>query len=266
MALVQVEVVDAAGRRHPLALDTVDFAVEGPAEWRGGIAQGPGNHILAHSLPVEGGVNRVLLRTTRQAGRIVVRARAQGLAPTELVLASQPVAVQDGLAALPPAPPARLDRGPTPATPSFAVSRVAVPVAAVDAPDGQNAIDDDETTAWTSKAGAAPALTFTLARPARLAEVVLKLTGWRERSYPLRIEVDGREAWSGLTPKSLGYVTLPLAPVQGRSVRIVLAGKAEEGGGMRLTEVANQANTATGTQGVSTATLSIVEAEFYERP
>jgi hypothetical protein len=266
MALVQVEVVDAAGRRHPLALDTVDFAVEGPAEWRGGIAQGPDNHILAHSLPVEGGVNRVLLRTTRQAGRIVVRARAQGLAPTELVLASQPVAVQDGLAALPPAPAARLDRGPTPATPSFAVSRVAVPVAAVDAPDGQNAIDDDETTAWTSKAGAAPALTFTLARPARLAEVVLKLTGWRERSYPLRIEVDGREAWSGLTPKSLGYVTLPLAPVQGRSVRIVLAGKAEEGGGMRLTEVANQANTATGTQGVSTATLSIVEAEFYERP
>ena len=95
---------------------------------------------------------------------------------------------------------------------------------------------------------------------------MLKLTGWRERSYPLRIEVDGREAWSGLTPKSLGYVTLPLAPSQGRSVRIVLAGKAEEGGGMGLTEVANQANTATGTQGVSTATLSIVEAEFYERP
>jgi hypothetical protein len=49
-------------------------------------------------------------------------------------------------------------------------------------------------------------------------------------------------------------------------VRIVLAGKAEEGGGMRLTEVANQANTATGSAGVSKATLSIVEAEFYERP
>jgi hypothetical protein len=35
---------------------------------------------------------------------------------------------------------------------------------------------------------------------------------------------------------------------------------------MRLTEVANQANTATGTQGVSTSRLAIVEAEFYERP
>ena len=105
-----------------------------------------------------------------------------------------------------------------------------------------------------------------MARPARLTEVELKLTGWRERSYPLRIFVDGQEAWRGVTPKSLGYVTLPLKPVQGRTVRIVLAGKAEEGGGMRLTEVANQANTATGSEGVSTATLSIVEAEFYERP
>jgi hypothetical protein len=270
MALVQVEVVDAAGRRNPLALDTVDFDVQGPAEWRGGIAQGPDNFILARSLPVEGGVNRVLLRTTATPGRIVVRAHAQGLAPAELTLESGPVAVKDGLAALPPAPPARLDRGPTPATPSFAVSRVAVPVAAADtpdhAPDAKLSVDDDETTAWTSKAGSAPEITYELARPARLTDVVLKLTGWRERSYPLKVYVDDQEAWSGLTPRSLGYVTLPLKPVPGRSVRIVLAGEAQEGGGMRLTEVANQANTATGTQGLATSTLSIVEAEFYEKP
>lgn len=266
LALVQVEAVDAAGRRNPLALDSVDFDVQGPAEWRGGIAQGPDNHILARTLPVEAGVNRVLLRTTQQAGRIVVRARAQGLAPAELVLESTAVAVRDGLAALPAAPPVHLDRGPTPATPSFTVSRVAVPVASSDVPDGNKSFDDDETTAWTNEAGTAPAITYTLARPARLAEVVLKLTGWRERSYPLAVYVDGQEAWRGVTPASLGYVTLPLKPVQGRTVRIVLAGQAEEGGGIVLTEVANQANTATGTKGVSTATLSIVEAEFYERP
>ena len=141
---------------------------------------------------------------------------------------------------------------------------MAVPVASSDAPDGTKSFDDDETTAWTSSA--APEITYTLARPARLSEVALKLTGWRERSYPLKVYVDGQEAWSGLTPKSLGYVTLPLKPVQGRSVRIVLDGKAEEGGGIKLTEVANQANTATGAKGVSTSTLSIVEAEFYERP
>jgi hypothetical protein len=121
-----------------------------------------------------------------------------------------------------------LDRGPTPVTPSFSVSRVAVPVVSSDAPDGNKSFDDDETTAWTSSA--APEITYTLARPARLSEIALKLTGWRERSYPLKVYVDGQEAWSGLTPKSLGYVTLPLKPVQGRSVRIVLDGKAESNG------------------------------------
>ena len=268
LALVQVEAVDAAGRRNPLAFDTVDFDVDGPAEWRGGIAQGPDNFILARSLPVEAGVNRVLLRTTTTAGRIVVRARARGLAPAELTLASAPVAVRDGLAAPPPPLPVRLERGPTPATPSFAVSRLSVPVAATATPDGSadggKSADDDETTAWTSRPGAAPEITYTLARRARLADVELKLTGWRERSYPLEVYVDGRLAWRGATPKSLGYVTLPLESAEGTAVRIVLAGTAQDGGGMRLTEVANQANTATGTQGVAANALSIVEAEFHE--
>src|SRR6266446_3318091 len=41
VALVQVEVVDSEGRRCPTALNTVAFSLTGPAEWRGGIAQGP---------------------------------------------------------------------------------------------------------------------------------------------------------------------------------------------------------------------------------
>jgi beta-galactosidase len=40
LALVDVEAVDAQGRRVPTALDLVKFDVAGPAEWRGGIAQG----------------------------------------------------------------------------------------------------------------------------------------------------------------------------------------------------------------------------------
>jgi len=35
---------------------------------------------------------------------------------------------------------------------------------------------------------------------------------------------------------------------------------------MQLTEVANQGNITTGTKGVSTPVLSVVEAEFYEKP
>ena len=61
IALVEVEGTDAEGRRCPTALNLVAFELSGPAEWRGGIAQGPSNYILAKSLPVECGVNRVLV-------------------------------------------------------------------------------------------------------------------------------------------------------------------------------------------------------------
>jgi beta-galactosidase len=273
LALVQVEVVDAQGRRNPLALDTVKFDLQGPAEWRGGIAQGPGNYVLARELPVEGGVNRVLLRTTTVAGPIVVRAQAEGLAPAQLALESKPVAVHDGLAdALSGAAlPVHLERGPTPATPSFKVTRVAVPVLTAEAAsnpgDASKSFDDDETTFWKSLPGdGVPAITYRLAQAATLNQVVLKLSGWRERSYPLRVLVDGEEVFSGSTPTGLGYVSLPLRPRLGSSVRIELNGAADESNAIKLTEVANQAIADTGANQTPKGVLSIVEAEFYRAP
>ena len=53
MALIDVEVVDAQGNRCPTALNPIQFEVTGPAEWRGGIAQGPDNCILSIMLPLE---------------------------------------------------------------------------------------------------------------------------------------------------------------------------------------------------------------------
>ncbi|GGY03213.1 DUF4982 domain-containing protein [Massilia dura] len=279
LALVQVEVVDARGRRNPVALDTVKFDLQGPAEWRGGIAQGPGNHVLDRELPVEGGVNRVLVRGTREAGRVVLRATAPGLAAAQVALDTVPVTVTGGLARRFPADalPLHLDRGPTPATPSFRVSRVAVPVASVEtagnAADAALTFDDDETTKWSSQGAAA--ITYELAQPAALTEISLKLSGWRERSYPLRVFVDGEQAWSGMTPKSLGYVTLPLRPIQGKPgrgkgggsvVRVELDGEADENNAIRLTEVADQAITDTGANRTPKGVLSIVEIEFYRAP
>jgi beta-galactosidase len=273
LALVEVQVVDAQGRRNPVALDTITLDIDGPAEWRGGIAQGPNNHVLAKTLPVEGGVNRVLVRSTTQAGKIVVRASAPGLAGAELTLQSQPAPVSGGLSTrLPGAElPVRLERGPTPATPSYKVTRVAVRPAsaraASNAGDVANSFDDDETTKWASKPeDGAPAITYRLARPATLTEIVLKLSGWRERSYPLKISVDGEVVFAGMTPKSLGYVTLPLKPRRGRVVKVELNGVAEEGNAVKMTEVANQAIVDTGANTTPKGVLSIVEIEFYRAP
>lgn len=267
VALVEVEVVDAAGRRCPTALNLVDFDLDGPAEWRGGIAQGPDNFILARALPVEGGVNRVLVRTTTTAGRITLSVRSAGLTPAQVELDSVPVETSGGWSRqlARDALVGNLSRGPTPAGPAFTATRRAVPVAAVHATDGadpRQAIDDDETTVWTGR----EPLTIDFGRPARIAEITLKTAGFRARSYPLRISVDGREVFRGATPRSLGYVTLTLEPATGRSLVIEVLGGREARdafGGIR--ELENQGNATTGEQLVKTGELGLAEIEFYEQ-
>jgi len=164
--------------------------------------------------------------------------------------------------------PSRLSRGPTPAGSPPPVTRVAIPIATVAA--GTNAemaaatIDDDETTSWRNDIRLATAwVRYEFAREARPKTVTLKLTGWRERTYPVRITVGDQEVYRGITPRSLGYVTLPLKPVAGRNLKIELIGASEARDGFNMTELENQQNASTGDR-AGTGTLSIVEFECYE--
>jgi beta-galactosidase len=271
LALIEVEVVDAKGQRCPTALNLVDFKLDGPAEWRGGIAQGPNNFILAKSLPVECGVNRVLVRSTTTAGKITVTASSAGLKSDSLELLSQPVDVQSGLSQQFASDKLSvfLGRGPTPAGPSFKISRQPVEIAHATA--GSNVetaaktYDDDELTSWTSGRAAGEGwIAYELAYPATITEAVIKFPGWRQRSYPIRITVDGQEVFQGETPKSLGYVTLPFKPVNGRTVKIELVGSSKDKDEFKLVEVANQAIADTGANRLPSGVLAIIEAEFYE--
>ena len=79
VSMVEVEVIDAKGNRCPTALNMINFSLEGPAEWKGGMAMGKDNYILAKNLPVENGVNRILIRSTTIAGTITIKANADGL-------------------------------------------------------------------------------------------------------------------------------------------------------------------------------------------
>jgi beta-galactosidase len=273
LALVQVEVVDAQGRRCPTTLNMVNFTLNGPAEWRGGLAQGPGNYILAKSLPVEGGVNRVLIRTTTMAGRIDVKASSEGLKGATLSLRSQPVTVRNGLATQLPGTnlPVNLKRGPTPAGPSFAVSRVAVPIKGVtansNATNAASSFDDNELSEWISDPKEAhPWIEFALARPAPISQVAMKLTGWRTSTYPLRILVDGKEVFRGTTERSLGYYTATFGPRTGQTVRIELTGTTEAKDAFNITELeAPRVATAATDKAGPPGTLGLVEVEVYEK-
>ncbi len=235
LTLLEVEVCDAAGRRCPLDDRTIHLEVEGPAEWRGGLALGPENYILSHDLPVECGVNRALLRSTRRNGRIVVRATAEGVKDAIIVLKTHPVKITDGLSEYiaGDALAGRLTRGETPATPSYRDMKHTVAIASATAganeADVYKSFDDNELSEWRNDGRPATAwITYRLAERAAVDEICMKLTGWRMRSYPLEIYAGDELIWSGETPKSLGYVHLPVKPVATDAITIRLAGTSEE--------------------------------------
>lgn len=277
LVLLQVEVVDAEGNRCPLANDLIHFTVEGPAEWRGGIAQGPDNYILSEKLPVECGVNRALLRSSVTAGKVVVRAEAEGLASASLELVSSPIEVQNGLSTYIPGDDLEgsLDRGETPLSPSY-IDR-AVDVAVLSAEAGINteeackSCDDNELSEWKNDGKASTAwIKYHLERIARVDEVCMKLTGWRMRSYPLEIYAGDELIWSGETEKSLGYVHLKVKPVPASEITIRLKGSSKEDDAFgQIVEVAapvaNELDLFKAKDGDKTNhELRIVEVEFKE--
>lgn len=277
LVLLQVEVADAEGNRCPLANNLIHFMVEGPAEWRGGIAQGSDNYILSEKLPVECGVNRALLRSSVTAGKVVVRAEAEGLASASLELVSSPVEVQNGLSTYIPGDDLEgsLDRGETPLSPSY-IDR-AVDVAVLSAEAGINteeackSWDDNELSEWKNDGKASTAwIKYHLERIARVDEVCMKLTGWRMRSYPLEIYAGDELIWSGETEKSLGYVHLKVKPVPASEITIRLKGSSKEDDAFgQIVEVAapvaNELDLFKAKDGDKTNhELRIVEVEFKE--
>jgi beta-galactosidase len=272
LALVDVEVVDSEGHRCPTALNLINFSLSGPAEWRGGIAQGPENYILSRSLPVENGVNRVIIRSTRHAGKILLRADTDGLRPASVEIVSRPFKVSDGPSLVMPDAGLRpnLERGPTPAGPSFRISRQTVHIRRATAGANENQVaksfDDDETSAWASDGKIANGwIRYEFAQPAIVDEVTVKLTGWRTQSYPVRILVDDKVVFAGFTSRSLGYVTFAFPPVTGKSLRIELTGSGSNRDAFgNIIEIPGTPDpqSAAG-KGGGGITLSIVEIEIY---
>jgi beta-galactosidase len=272
LALVQVEVVDAKGNRCPTALDTIHFRLTGAAEWRGGMAQGEDNFIGKQDLPVECGVNRIFLRSLPKAGTVVLTA-TMGKQAAQLILNTRPFENKEGLSTQMPDQglTGSLKRGPTPAGVSYVVSRTPVTITAATA--GSNAdkaalsYDDDETTDWFNDGDLANAwIDYTLERTANISEVTFKVNGFRTKSYPVRITIDGKEAFKGNTLRGLGYCTLTFPPVKGNHLKIELLSAAEA-----KEETGKEVNGKKLGDGVerndqnSKGRLSLIEMEIYEK-
>lgn len=271
VAMFDVEVVDNNGNRCPTALNMVNFTLTGEAEWRGGIAQGPENYILSKSLPVEGGVNRVIIRSTTRAGKIQLTAHADGMKPAKIELESKPTESSNGLSTFFPSDglPVNLDRGPTPPGESYRPIRR--PLEAVNITAGSNTekarstADDNELSDWASDGQRENAwIRFDLAKAEKIDQVVLKLVGWRTQMYPLKISVDNKVVFTGTTPRSLGYVTINFPPATGRSIKIELTGEASNRDALgNIIEITGAPDPNSAANRGGATKLGIVEAEFY---
>lgn len=276
MVLAQIEVVDAKGQRCPTAHTPVTFKLDGPAEWRGGIAQGPDNYILSKTLPAECGINRALIRTTTKAGKVTLWASAKGLQSATISFETTPASVVDGLSKDLPGDklPSNLSRGETPSTPSYKVTRKTINIISAKAGANENnafkSYDDNELSEWTNDGKISTGwITYQLAHKTEISEVCLKLSDWRSRSYPIEILVDQKIVWKGNTAQSLGYITIPVKPMAGDSITIRLTGSGTENdvfqnmielnGNKELDGFKDSKNLDTKGQ------LRIIEVEFFEK-
>lgn len=236
LALIQIEVIDAEGNRCPLANDMVSFDLQGAAEWRGGIAQGRGdNYILSKQLPVECGINRILIRSTDKTGKVKLTATADSLTSASVELTAVPSKEANGLSEYISGEyqPSNLSRGATPDGESYKVTRESLRIVDAITESNQDKValsyDDNELSEWTNDGNLKTGwITYELEKDSELSEIEMKLTGWRMRSYPIRILVDDKEVYKGETEKSLGYISIPIAPTKGRFVKIQLVGQSQD--------------------------------------
>ncbi|MBD5253857.1 MAG: glycoside hydrolase family 2 protein [Barnesiella sp.] len=272
MALLQFETVDSAGIRCPLDNRAVSFVTTGPSEWIGGIAQGPDNYIGSTTLPVECGINRALIRSTETPGTVTITATAEGLPPASITLPTQEAGQTGGLSEILPSAGlgGRISTEPDYGSSTYTDRLTTLPIASVKAGCAENdaalSIDDNEVTSWQSDGNLRNAwITYTLTSPAMASEVSMKLSGWRRRSYPIEIYADDRLLVKTETPKSLGYVHIPLprhSPAG--SYTVMLAGSAslnDAFGHISELEAANNTDSSTAAP-EGKHTLGIVEIEF----
>jgi len=276
LALIDVEVVDSEGNRCPIALKMINFSLSGPAQWRGGIAQGPDNYILSKSLPVECGVNRVLIRSTTTAGKITLTAESGGLKLASVELVSKAVKVTDGLSLEMPGEglPSYLGRGPTPRAEPLKLSRkpihIANAVAGANSDQAALSYDDNETTGWSNDGKLETGwIRYDFVESATVSEVTMKLHNWRTMSYSIQMFVDGKKVYQGDTPHSLGYVTLPIQPTIGKNLTVALQGVSKSEDTFNIVELTGkkeQATDANSSKGRDRDTLRIIEIEIYGNP
>ena len=160
-----------------------------------------------------------------------------------------------------------LDRGETPATPSFKQWRRGVAILSAKAGSGNDvtlSYDTYENTHWQSAGRLDSAwVTYTLCEKTRIDELCVKMKDFRSTTYPIAVYADSVKVWEGWTPKSLSYVHIPLknAPAaQNYTIRMMGASTSKDAfGAVKEMDASNDEKKVSGSRA-----LRIIEVEFLK--
>lgn len=278
--------------------DKARNAAAQPAGQEGIISEGghsqDTNGVGSQDLMLEAGVIRVMVRSTTKAGDITLTAAPQGdtkLKASCLTITSVAVPTKNGFyvdaegnniaANRSMERPLYLERGETPATPSYTQKYKTVEIKSIDAAVNKDklhyltdGIEDGATNTihskWVSDGLLENAwLRINLARPAAISQIDVRMDNFRNTSYPLQvfaIDKNGEKTlvWEGYTQKCLGNNYLNIEkPVKAQTYEIRMIGDAtvKEAFGS-MTELAAKKNVST--KASKSRALAIVELEMKE--
>ena len=190
------------------------------------------NYIGRIDLPVECGVNRVLIRSTVNPGNIKIFAGAAGIkGVASIELNTEKVDIEHYLPQV--SLKGDLSRGETPSTPSYTDIKETIDLTGVLAGSNQdtanNTFDDDETSEWKSDGNPENAwITYQFGKKTLVNEITAKFTGWRDKMYPLEIYAGKKKVWEGYTYACLGYVHIQIdKPEKAKDITIKMVGDAK---------------------------------------
>ncbi|MBB3108121.1 hypothetical protein FHS18_000149 [Paenibacillus phyllosphaerae] len=95
--IFDVEVVDEQGRRVPTDQARIDFEYSGPGEFLGGYNSGKQYSTFKDYIDTEAGINRVIVRSTREAGAFTLTAKREGLQTATVTVTSKSYEIKDGV-------------------------------------------------------------------------------------------------------------------------------------------------------------------------
>ena len=178
----------------------------------------------------------MLVRSTENPGTIYLTIAAEGLAPVTTTMTTQAIDTRNGVSNYLPSMTLKphLKRGETPSSPSYQDLAKGIDVISAKAGSNveslMNSYDDNELSEWKSDGNKENAwITYQFANQVAVDEVVIKLTGWRNKCYPLAIYAGKKKVWEGVTYATLGYVHIPIAkPIKNKELTIKMLGPAQD--------------------------------------